>query len=130
MWKFTSSEFISTKALIFHANKVLIIAIVLIICVCAVVGALVYTNINQGLQLSDFGISEVVEGSEYMVSLVDENGTPMEDKIIEFVCYNGHGGSVNMLNFTDYYGKTSFRMDFLAGSYKIDVIYTGEDMLN
>ena len=112
----------------FKANKVLIIAITVIICVFAVVGALVYTNMNQGPQLSDFGISEVVEGSEYMVSLVDENGTPMEDEIVELVCYNGHGGSVTMLNFTDYYGKTSFRMDFLAGSYKIDVIYTDDDM--
>lgn len=116
------------KESFFKANKVLVISIAAVILVCAAVGAFVYMNMNQGPQLSDFGISEVVEGSDYMVSLVDENGTPMEGKIIKLVCYNDQGGSVTMLNFTDYYGKTSFRMDFLAGSYKIDVIYTDEDI--
>ncbi|WP_297979853.1 zinc ribbon domain-containing protein [uncultured Methanobrevibacter sp.] len=116
------------KESFFSSNKVLIIAIAVILCVSAAVGAFVYMNMNQGPQLSDFGISEFVEGDEYLVALVDENGTPMEDKIIELVCYNDYGGSVRQLNFTDYEGKTSFPLDFMAGSYKIDVIYTDEDI--
>ena len=112
----------------FKANKVLIIAIAVILCVCAAVGAFVYMNMNSGPQLYDYDISEFIEGDEYIVSLVDENGTPMEDKYIELICYNDHGGSVTLLNSTDYDGKTSFRLDFLAGTYKIDVIYTDEDI--
>ena len=116
------------KKSFFQANKVLIIAIAVIICVCVAVGAFVYMNMNHGPQLSDYEISEFTEGDEYIVSLVDENGTPMEDKIIELICYNNQGGSVRILNFTDYYGKTSFRLDFMKGTYKIDVIYTDEDI--
>lgn len=116
------------KQSFFKTNKILIIAIAVIICVCAAVGAFVYMNMNQGPQLSDFDVSEFVEGDDYLVSLVDENGTPMEDKIVELICYNDYGGSVTMLNFTDYDGKTSFPLDFMAGTYKIDVIYTDEDI--
>ena len=116
------------KKSFFKANKVLIIAIAVIIFVCSVVGTFVYLNMNQGPQLSDYDISEFTEGDEYVVSLVDENGTPMEDKIVELICYNGYGGSVTILNFTDYYGKTSFNLDFMKGTYRIDVIYTDEDI--
>ena len=107
----------------FKANKVLITAIAVIIAVCAVTGAFVYLNMNHGPQLSDFGISEFTEGDEYMVSLVDENGTPMENQYVEFICYNNYGGSVTISNTTDYLGKTSFNLDFMAGTYKIDVNY-------
>ena len=110
------------------ANKVLVISIAVILCVGVIVGAFVYMNMNQGPHLSDFGISEFVEGDQYSVALVDENGTPMEDKLIKLICYNNYGGSVTQSNFTDYYGKTSFPLDFMAGTYKIDVIYTDEDI--
>ena len=116
------------KESFFKTKKVLIIAIAVVICVCIAVGAFIYMNMNPGPNLSDYGISEFTEGDEYIVSLVDENGTPMEDKLIELVCYNSQGGSVKILNFTDYYGKTSFRLDFMKGTYKIDVIYTDEDI--
>lgn len=122
------SKTISDNESFFKRNKVLVIAIAAILCVAIVAGLFVYMNTNHGPVLKDYGISEFTEGDEYLVSLVDENGTPMEDKIIEFICYNDRGGSVRILNFTDYDGTTSFRLDFMAGTYKIDVIYTDEDI--
>lgn len=112
----------------FKNNKVLIVAIALIICVCGAAGAFVLMNSHSGPQLYDYDMSEFIEGGEYVVSLVDENGTPMKGKQIELICYNDYGGSVTLGNSTDYEGKTSFRLDFLSGTYKIDVIYTDEDI--
>ena len=111
----------------FKANKVLIIAIAIIICVCAVAGTFVYMNMNHGPQLSDYDISEFMEGDEYMVSLVDENGNPMQNQYVTLICYNKYGGSVNITNTTDSGGHTSFRLDFMAGTYKIDVNHIIDD---
>lgn len=112
----------------FKNNKVLIIAIAVIICVCAVVGTLVYMNMNTGPQLSDYDISEFVEDDVYTVTLKDENGDPMKDKLIEFICYNNNGaGSVRIINYTDYNGQASFDLNFIADTYKIDVNYVEVD---
>ena len=111
----------------FKSNKVLIIAIAVILCVCAAVGTFVYMNMNHGPQLSDYDISEFTEGDEYTVSLVDENGTPMENQYVNLICYNDKGGTVTLTNTTDYQGQTSFRLDFMAGTYKIDVNYIIDD---
>ena len=78
----------SQKESFFKANKVLIIAIAVIICVSVAVGTFVYVNMNHGPQLSDYDISEFTEGDVYLVSLVDENGTPMQSQYVEFICYN------------------------------------------
>ena len=115
------------KQSFFKSNKVLIIAIAVILCVCAAVGAFVYMNINHGPQLSDYDISEFTEGDEYTVLLLDENGTPMQNQYIDLICYNNHGGTVTLTNTTDYRGQTSFRLDFMADTYKIDVNYVIDD---
>lgn len=111
------------KESFFKSNKVLIIAIAVIICVFAVVGTFVYMNMNHGPQLSDYDISEFTEGDVYVVSLVDENGTPMQSQYVEFICYNQYGGSTTISNITDYQGQTSFILDYMASTYKIDVNY-------
>ena len=113
----------SQKESFFKANKVLIIAITVIICVSVAVGTFVYMNMNHGPQLSDYDISEFTEGDVYVVSLVDENGTPMQSQYVEFICYNQYGGSTTISNITDYQGQTSFILDYREGTYKIDVNY-------
>ena len=111
----------------FKKNKVLVIAIAAILCVAIVAGLFVYMNTSHGPVLKDYGISEFTEGDDYFVSLVDENGTPMEGKIIIFICYNGYGGSTVISNTTDWDGKCSFRLDFNEGKYKVDVNYIEEN---
>ena len=67
-----SQNLTSQKESFFKVNKVLIIAIAVIICVSVAVGTFVYVNMNHGPQLSDYDISEFTEGDVYLVSLVDE----------------------------------------------------------
>ena len=84
-------------------------------------------NMNSGPTLSDFGVSEFVEGDDYSVLLLDENGTPMEGQLVVFTCYSTFGNTIMMYNTTDYYGKCSFDLCFTKGNYKIAANYVGGD---
>lgn len=93
-------------------NNVLIICIIAVLCVAVVAGIFVYMNMNSGPTLSDFGVSEFVEGDDYSVLLLDENGTPIEGQPVVFTCHSTFGDTIMMYNTTDYYGKCSFDLCF------------------
>jgi len=117
----------------FKKNKVLVFCLIAIIAVCAIMGTVIYMNLHSNPTLTDYGISEFTEGDQYNVSLIGGNGTPLEGKLVELIVYNNYGGSTIIDNYTDTEGNVSFNLDFLSGSYKIDVNYVdvnGSDNLN